>query len=142
MVINTNEIDRRIRTIALEVFPEFDPSYWCSYGAGGELVVVGKLDERCYSYYAFKINKDSGISYNGDIKITYNKKSKGYARRLVEAREKISLDLGAHLILINNNQNPSFWEHMGYQPFPTSLENLAKGLCVLYMPVYKLLSES
>ncbi len=142
MAFDKNEVDRRIRAIALEIFPEFDSDNWRSFpGTNDNLLILGTLED-LFSYYAFTINMDLGVSYNGDIEVAHNKKDRGYGRRLVEAREKICLELGAPLIIVNNNMNSSFWEYMGYNPLPTSFENLVKNLCVSYIPLYKLLSEA
>ena len=146
MVFDKNEVNRKIRAIALEVFPEFNPSYWSSHDySNGDLLVVGILDPLYNSRYSFVINRDYGISYNGDILIDPDQRSNGYARRLVDACEKISLNLGAHLIIVNNNINSSFWEHLQYDPLPKSLERfLARNFrhvpCI--KPLYKLLSEA
>ena len=144
MVFDTSEVDRRIRKIALEVFPEFDPERWYShFNLNGEFLVLGSLAGSFYGgHYSFIINRNNGISYNGDIEVCLTKRGKGYGRRLVEVREKISLSFGAHLVIVNNNKNHFFWEKMGYHPLPTSVENLAKKFFVCYMPAYKLLSEA
>src|SRR3989344_7608679 len=108
MVFNTSEADQKIRAIALEVFPEFDPQRWHSLSnLNSEFLVLGKLSGPFYGGdYSFKINRNKGVSYSGDIHVGLTKRGKGYGRRLVEAREKISLDFGAHLVIVNDNTNP------------------------------------
>jgi GNAT superfamily N-acetyltransferase len=54
------------------------------------------------------------ISSHGDIELPERMKKKGYARKLVEAREEVCRKLSIDFIVINYCTNASFWEHMGY----------------------------
>ena len=148
MVFNQTEANRKIRTIALELFPEFDDSYWHSWSTEREIKVSGWLkqpNELSYGSYNFVIDGDHGISYRGYLEVNNDKRGKGYGKRLVELREKISLELGAYLVVINHNENPSFWRHLHYDPLPKTFEfflnkNFRDLHCI--RPVYKLLSEA
>jgi len=124
MVFNQKKADQRLRVIVLELFPEFDPQLWHSNYVDRELFIYGELGKESLGAYSFRINRGSWFSYNGHIEVSYDKRNQGYGRRLVEARERICLQFGAPLIIIHNNCNPSFWEHMGYHPLTSSLQDL------------------
>ena len=148
MVFDKFETDRKIRAIALELLPEFDASYWHSWPTEREVIVRGWLklpNELSYGFYKFVINGDHGISYRGDLELNNDKRGKGYGKRLVEMREKISLELGAYLVVISHNDNPSFWKHLHYDPLPKTFEGfLTKNFRDVHCirPAYKLLSEA
>ena len=145
MVLSSSEIERKIKEIGLEVFPEFNGGNWTIHTRGYDWVYIfGGLGQKAFSGYSFAIHFKHGISYGGDVAVLREARGKNYGRRLVEAREKMCLASGASLIIINNNQNPSFWRYMDYLPLSKDLWGLFDRNIGMpcYNPLYKLLSES
>lgn len=65
-------------------------------------------------YQLFKVDLVNRVAYDGSIKLDETFRRKGIGRALVEGREAICAQLGIDLIIINKNENDSFWNHMGY----------------------------
>ena len=59
--------------------------------------------------------------YDGKIELPKNLKGKGLGRKLVEGRESVCKMLKFRFLIINNNQNTSFWKHIGYKLVPEDL---------------------
>ncbi len=117
--MNTKYIDALIRKHAAAVIPEFDESRWFAleFNHAGSNVfgVLSHLGSVEYGKYRFLLDIPNRLSYNGDLKVDDEHRGKGLGRKLIELRETICEELGIQKIIINNNENSAFWEHLGYK---------------------------
>ncbi len=102
------------------------------------------------SYQVFNADLANKIAYEGSLNLEESWRGRGLGRKLAVAREEICSKLGVDLVVINKNENDSFWAHMGYKRigfFSQGVKRRAVNAGVFlsysqYAPRYKIIKLS
>jgi GNAT superfamily N-acetyltransferase len=117
----SSDITEIVRNQARLHLSEFDPTGWYANEAHVLMPQLfrirrGPTESGNYGYYDFLVDLQKKSSYKGNLYLTLEYRGRGMGRKLVEMREDVCRDLSINLILIDDSTNPSFWNHMGYEP--------------------------
>ncbi len=122
--MKVEEINELLRRVASEIIPEFNQNEWFANeinSPGSNIFgVLSMLRGLSYGKYRFVIDIPQRLSYSGNLYVFSDYQRQGLGRKLVKFREKVCKEAGIEKVIINNNENPSFWNHFGYNPLSDS----------------------
>ena len=114
------EINELLRRTAVEIIPGFNENEWFAleFNHPGSNIfgVLSHCGGVTYGKYRFILDIPQKLSYNGDLFVLPNYQGQGLGRMLVEFRESVCKELVIEKVVINNDENPTFWQHLGYKP--------------------------
>ncbi len=112
---DTNRL-KLLRELAKRTLPQYNPEEWTlDRKDENKIYVASTLDEPIFAKINFEINTDLKLSYDGLINVPDHYRSNGLGSKLVGIREKFCQELGIEKIIINENENPSFWSNKGFR---------------------------